>query len=68
MLPPRLAKVLEQLEERPSTEHSQEERELLDELRELDRVPEVTAIARVILSKMARIVSGPSDRCPCCGR
>ncbi len=67
MLPPALQHLKEQLErERNPTE---EQRTLLEELRVFDRdrrTPDILREER--LDKATRIVSGPGDRCSCCGK
>jgi len=65
MLPPRLAAIKARIERERVP--SREEQELLEELEDLDS----RTSDRVLMEKYGRrgqIVSGPNDRCSCCGR
>ena len=66
MLPPKLDEIKSRLE-RMELELSQDEKDLLKELQFLDQSEEVR---KSIVEKWSelKIVSGPGNQCPCCGR
>ncbi|GEM_PF-1662942 len=69
MLPPSLKKILERLEAQPETRLSAEERELLEELRFVNRnLSEEQAMKEEKGAWLTRVVSGPGGACPCCGQ
>lgn len=71
MLPPVLKKIKSQLADRQQRGYPQlsgEERELLLELEFLDADAKIQQTFRENQNIITKIVSGPSDRCPCCGR
>ena len=62
MLPPRMREIYVRLSRKSSSDLTREEKELLQELRELDE----SALSKRMF--MERIVAGPSDSCSCCGQ
>lgn len=65
MLTPRLKLVKERLEKNYSA-LSQPERELLNELKFFDSDIKVSEALKE--KAIPKIVAGPSDKCPCCGK
>ncbi len=69
MLPPLLNNIKVRLESKPTSQLSSEERQLLEELRFLDKRPEMPRIIQEgERDRVLKIVSGPGGPCPCCGR
>lgn len=61
MLPPRMREIKSRLEEKSLRSNAEEE--LLDELRLIDN-----RIEKSDITHAEKQFSGPSGRCPCCGR
>lgn len=69
MLSPLLGSIKGRLESKPTNQLSSEEKQLLEELRFLDRRPEMPRIIQEgERDRVLKIVSGPGGPCPCCGR
>lgn len=66
MLPPKLDEIKRRLK-RMQFELSQDEKDLLKELRFLDKSVEVRKSIEEAWREL-KIVSGPGNQCPCCGR
>ncbi len=71
MLSTRLQEIKDRLESKSSYLRSSKENELLEELKILENYlqehRQLSEFRESVRAKL-QIVSGPSDKCPCCGR
>ena len=68
MLPPTLRRVMRRIQEKPSFNRSNEEKDMLAELEFLDQQEEMQRLTQNSERHLTKIVTGPSGVCDCCGR
>jgi DNA repair exonuclease SbcCD ATPase subunit len=71
MLTPKLQEIKEKIEAKTSYLRSEKEKQLLQELLDLDNFLHAKSESvefRESVTKNAQITSGPGGACPCCGR
>ena len=68
MLLPRLQEIKDKIEQKKSHLRSEKEKELLAELKELDKLNIGMESISESVKSHTQITSGPGGLCPCCGK